>query len=59
MKKRVNWIKNQGENCYKILQDCLETRTHFGEKRNYLDPITFGTKLDRDKLIFSAERWGQ
>ncbi len=59
MKKRVNWIKNQGENCYKILQNCLETRTHFGEKIDCLDPITFGTKLDRDKQIFSEERGGQ
>ncbi len=32
MKKRVNWIENQGENLYKMLKSVI----HFGDKLDQL-----------------------
>ncbi len=47
MIKRVKKIENQGENWYKMV------------KWQTLGQIISGTKCNRDKLIFSGERWGQ
>ncbi len=59
MKKWVIKIENQLEFWYKTIKNCQIT--DFVEKiRPNLSPIIFGTKWDRDKLIFfSAERGGQ
>ncbi len=55
MKKRVNWIENQGENWYKMLKTCQIIQ--FGKNiRPNLGASIFGTKCDRDNPIFSAKR---
>ncbi len=51
MKMRVNWIENQRENWYKILYN-----TFWWKIRLTLGPSISGTKCDRDKLIFFAEK---
>ncbi len=50
----VNKIENQGENWYKMLQN--GQMTDLWKIRPTLGQIIFGTKCDRDKLIFSAEK---
>ncbi len=58
MKKGVNKIENQREKWYKLLQKCQ--MTDFCEKNiPNLGHFISGTKCDRDKQIFSAERVGQ
>ncbi len=57
MKKGVNSIENQGENWYKMLS--LLNNTCWWKIRPTLDPSISGTKCDRDKPNFSAERGGQ
>ncbi len=57
MKKGFIWIENQGENLYKMLN--LLNNTFWWKIRPNLDPSISGTKCDRDKPIFSAERGGQ
>ncbi len=54
MKKGVSWIENQGENWYKMLNN-----TFWWKIRSTLGPSISGTKCDRNKPIFTAERWGQ
>ncbi len=58
MKKGVNKIENRGENGYKLLQKCQIT-DFCKTNRPTLGQIISGTKCDRDKPIFSAEREGQ
>ncbi len=56
--KGVNMIENHGENWYKMIQN--GQMIDFGGKLDtILGQIMFGTKCDRDKLIFSAEGGGQ
>ncbi len=51
MKEGVNWIENQGENWYKMLQNCQITC--FGKKNKpTLDQIIFRTKCECDKMTF-------
>ncbi len=52
MKKKVNWIENQDENLYKILKNLNNTFWW-----NITPSISIsGSKCDRDKPFFSAER---
>ncbi len=54
MKKGVNWIENQRENCYKMLKNCLIIKVdEILDQR--LGPSISETKYDRDKPIFSVE----
>ncbi len=55
MKKEVNKMENQGENWYKLLQKCQITDL-CKKNRPTLGQIISGTKCDRDKQIFSAEK---
>ncbi len=58
MKKSVNKIENKRDNWYKLLQKCQ--MTDICEKiYQTLCQIISGTKCNRDKPIFSAEREGQ
>ncbi len=54
MKKGVNWIENQGENCVKLLN-----KTFWWKIWSTLCSSISGTKCERDNPIFSAERRGQ
>ncbi len=58
MKNRVNKIKNQRENWYNFLQNGKMTKL-WEKSRLTLGQIIAGTKCDRDKPIFSAERGEQ
>ncbi len=62
MIKGVNKIENQGENWYKMHQKkCIKVSNgrFLWKNRPTLGQIISGTKCDRDKPIFSAEREGQ
>ncbi len=51
MTRGANWIKSQGDNWYKMLQN--GQITDFGVTLNQtLSPIMSGTKSDRDKQFF-------
>ncbi len=55
MKKGVNWIENWDENWYKMEKIYAKSL----KIRPSLCPRISGTKCDRHKLIFSAERGDQ
>ncbi len=58
MKKGVNWIENWDENWCKMKQFYAKSLKPV-QIRPTLCPLISGTKCDRHKLIFSAERVGQ
>ncbi len=55
MKKGVNWIENQSENCYKMFKNCYIM--HLGEQ---LDQLWVQVSLELNEIettrFFSAER---